>query len=165
MATPYKAPPHYAGFWIRVVGAFIDFLAVFIVLFPVRILTGSIVTVVSINSEMSAHQTFLLSRAVRIAIAVLLSFAYRAGMESSTFQATLGKLAMRLKVTDLEGRRLTFARACTRFFAKWLSLITLGLGYAMAGFDEEKQALHDRVAGTLVLYRQRFAVTRAAYHK
>ena len=60
---------------------------------------------------------------------------------------------MRLKVTDLEGRRLTFARACARFFAKWLSLITLGLGYAMAGFDEQKQALHDRVAGTLVLYR------------
>jgi uncharacterized RDD family membrane protein YckC len=74
-------------------------------------------------------------------------------MESSDYQATLGKLTVRLKVTDLEGRRLSFARATRRYFSKYLSAISLGVGYLMVAFDSEKQGLHDRVAGTRVQYR------------
>lgn len=92
---------------------------------------------------------------MRIVIALAIGWAYGAGMESSSAQATLGKQAFRLKVTDLEGRRLTFARATARHFAKLLSLFSLGIGYVMAGFDAQKQALHDRVAGTRVLYQYR----------
>jgi uncharacterized RDD family membrane protein YckC len=62
-------------------------------------------------------------------------------------------LAVRLKVTTVEGKRISFARATGRYFAKWLSALPLGLGYLMVSFDEEKQGLHDRIAGTLVLYR------------
>jgi uncharacterized RDD family membrane protein YckC len=54
-------------------------------------------------------------------------------------------------VTDLEGRRIGFGRATGRYFAKILSSLTLFIGYLMAGFTEKKQALHDMIAGTLVL--------------
>jgi uncharacterized RDD family membrane protein YckC len=55
-------------------------------------------------------------------------------------------------VTDLEGRRITFARASARYFSKIITgLIPFGIGYMMAGFTEKKQALHDIIAGCLVL--------------
>jgi uncharacterized RDD family membrane protein YckC len=75
-------------------------------------------------------------------------------MESSSKQATLGKMALALKVTDLQGRRISFARATGRHFAKIISGMILLIGYIMAGFTERKQALHDMIAGTLVIRTQ-----------
>jgi len=83
---------------------------------------------------------------------VCLQWLYFAGMESSERQATFGKAAMSLRVANAEGRRLSFAHATGRFFAKIVSgMIPLGIGYLMAGFTEKKQALHDMIAGTIVL--------------
>jgi len=147
--------PHYAGFWIRVVAGFLDFMLMFVASFPVKLLLGSIVTAVGVSSEMPVHETLVMRRVARISAGFLLVFAYRVTMESSVFQATLGKLAVRLKVTDLEGKRISFGRASGRYFAKWLSALALGLGYLMVAFDNQKQGLHDRMAGTLVLYRDR----------
>jgi uncharacterized RDD family membrane protein YckC len=76
-------------------------------------------------------------------------------MESSSWQATLGKKLMGLYVTDIEGQRLSLGRATWRTFAKYLSSITAGIGYLMCGFTEKKQALHDMVANCLVLRRSR----------
>jgi uncharacterized RDD family membrane protein YckC len=81
-------------------------------------------------------------------------FAYFAVMESSASQATLGKLALGLAVTDLEGRRLGLAQATGRTLAKFLSSLPLSLGYLLAAFTRRKQALHDLVAGTLVVRRR-----------
>jgi len=75
-----------------------------------------------------------------------------AWMESSEKQATLGKLALGLVVTNTEGRRISFGRASGRFFAKMITgLIPLGIGYIMAGFTERKQALHHMIASCLVV--------------
>ena len=90
---------------------------------------------------------------VRIGFAVLLVWLYRAGMESSRFQGTLGKLAVQIKVTGLDGNRISLERATGRHFAKVLSAIALGVGYLMVGFTARKQGLHDRLAGTLVQYQ------------
>ncbi len=79
---------------------------------------------------------------------------YEAAMESSSKQATVGKMALGLKVTDLEGRRISFPRATGRHFAKYVSGMALLIGYIMAGFTERKQALHDMIAGTLVVRSQ-----------
>ena len=76
---------------------------------------------------------------------------YFALMESSRFQGTLGKMAVQIKVTDLEGNRLTFGRATGRHFGKIVSGLTLGIGYIMAAFTEKKQGLHDIMAGCLVV--------------
>jgi uncharacterized RDD family membrane protein YckC len=88
------------------------------------------------------------------AAGLLLAWIYNAAMESSRHQGTLGKMALGLIVTDLQGRPISFAHASGRYFAKIISgLIPLGIGYAMAGFTEKKQALHDMIAGCLVLRR------------
>ena len=79
------------------------------------------------------------------------SWLYGALMESSPYQATLGKMALGMKVTDLYGNRISFARATGRHFAKYISMITLCIGFIMVGFTERKQGLHDMIAGTLVL--------------
>jgi uncharacterized RDD family membrane protein YckC len=85
-------------------------------------------------------------------ISIVMMWLYYAWMESSRYQGTLGKMALGLIVTDLEGRPVTFARASGRYFAKIITgFIPLGIGYAMAGFTEKKQALHDIIAGCLVL--------------
>lgn len=76
---------------------------------------------------------------------------YYALMESSANQATVGKMALGIKVTDLDGRRLEFPRALLRWSAAALSYVTLYIGFLMAAFTERKQALHDVLVGTRVV--------------
>jgi uncharacterized RDD family membrane protein YckC len=77
--------------------------------------------------------------------------AYHAGMECSASQATLGKMALGVKVTDLHGRRIKFRRALKRCAGKIVSLLILFIGFVMAAFTEKRQSLHDMIAGTLVM--------------
>lgn len=76
---------------------------------------------------------------------------YFALMESSTKQGTLGKIIIGIKVTDINGNRISFGRASGRFFGKYLSGLILCIGYIMAAFTEKKQALHDILANCLVV--------------
>ena len=75
-------------------------------------------------------------------------------LESSGMQATVGKLLLGIKVVDLSGKRISFARATVRFFAKILSGQVLLIGYFMAAFSQRKQTLHDLLAGTLVVTKE-----------
>jgi len=85
-------------------------------------------------------------------LGILAQWLYFAYLESGEKQATWGKQAMNIYVTDLAGNRLSFGRASLRYFGKIISgLIPLFIGYIMAGFTERKQALHDMIASTLVL--------------
>ena len=86
-------------------------------------------------------------------VSFLMSWIYFALMESSRYQATIGKMAIGIKVVDMNGNRISFFRASNRFFAKTLSVILLFIGYIMAGFTEKKQALHDIIARCLVMKR------------
>jgi len=151
----------YAGFWLRFVAAIIDgliLLAVRKILFlPFGIRTGMGMGMGGIFRGGRQPQDFsalmpMLGLMFRIAIiSALIQWLYFSLMESSVWQATLGKKALGLTVTDLEGRRISFGRATGRYFAKILSTLTIGIGYLMAGFTAKKQALHDMIAGTLVL--------------
>lgn len=76
---------------------------------------------------------------------------YLIAMEGSRHQATLGKLALGLRVVDMEGRRLTYLHAAGRNVSKLLSVFTLFIGFMMAGWTNRKQALHDITAGCLVV--------------
>src|SRR5260370_40401077 len=81
---------------------------------------------------------------------------YHALMESSEWQATVGKKALGLVVTNMSGHRVSFGRATGRHFAKIVTNLVsfgIGLGYLMAAFTEKKQALHDMLAACLVLRR------------
>lgn len=84
-------------------------------------------------------------------IVTVAQWLYHALMESSAKQATLGRMALGIRVTDLNGNRIGFGRATGRYFAKILSALILGIGFLMAAFTAKKQALHDIPAGTLVV--------------
>ena len=84
-------------------------------------------------------------------VSILVDWLYFSLLESSRWQATLGKKMLGLTVTDLNGNRLTFGKATGRYFAKILSSLILFIGFIMVAFTERKQGLHDQIAGTLVL--------------
>lgn len=81
----------------------------------------------------------------------LIAWCYYAGMESSPMRGTIGKWALGIYVTDLEGNRVSFVQATGRFFGKMISGLLLGIGYLMAGITDRKQAMHDKMADCLVM--------------
>lgn len=87
------------------------------------------------------------------ALASVLAWLYFALQESSGWMATLGKRAMGLAVQGVDGRQLSFIQATIRWAGRWLSGLLFGLGYLLAGFTERRQALHDLLAGTVVVQR------------
>jgi uncharacterized RDD family membrane protein YckC len=82
-------------------------------------------------------------------VSFLLWFTYETVMVCSKRQATLGKRALGIIVTDLHGNRVTFARAALRCIGQIASAF-LFVGYLVAAFTRRKQAFHDLIAGTLV---------------
>jgi uncharacterized RDD family membrane protein YckC len=146
----------YAGFWLRFVAWIIDRIvlqiASSILLLPFGASLG-LRQFLRNHPPSSPEELFPLFTSMgRIfLLTTVLTWLYYALLESSVWQATLGKKALGLEVTDLAGSRIQFGRATGRYFARWLSLMTIGIGYIMAGFTEKKQALHDILAGTLVI--------------
>jgi len=74
---------------------------------------------------------------------------YFAGFEACGLRATPGRLLLGLQVTDMAGARISFGRGVARFVGKVLSGAIVGLGYTLAGFTKDDQALHDLIASTL----------------
>jgi uncharacterized RDD family membrane protein YckC len=153
-ATPYQATMPvvgvgYGGFWIRVVAAIIDAIILRVVVSPVSMVFGGL-GLAGMMSGLPHRGLGLLGGGVTFILLLFGSWLYEAFMESSSYQATLGKMIFGMKVTDLYGNRISFGRATGRHFAKWLSAMILGIGYIMVGFTERKQGLHDLLAGTLV---------------
>lgn len=134
----------YAGFWKRLLAFLIDWLILGLIIaaFGILLSGGTELT------GMLAESEGLLELA-----GLILPWLYYAGMESSEQQATLGKLALNIRVTDMEGRRIGFLRASVRHFAKILSGMLLLIGYIMIAFTAKKQGLHDLIASCLVVNR------------
>jgi uncharacterized RDD family membrane protein YckC len=148
-AYPARVEP-YAGFWLRVIAAIIDAVIVQAVVWPVTLVIGFIIGLAGASVQMPHAGIRLVAIIVGATLGIAAHWIYEATMESSSRQATLGKMVLGLKVTDVQGRRISFARATGRTFAKYLSSMILCIGYIMAGLTERKQALHDIIAGTLV---------------
>lgn len=91
---------------------------------------------------------------LNISTFLLYGWIYTAVMESSKIQATVGKLAMGIIVTNLRGKRISFAKASQRHYSKFLSFIILGIGFIFPLFTPNKQALHDKITGCLVVKKQ-----------
>lgn len=140
--TEFDDQPTFAEFGTRFAAAFIDGL---IVNLPLRIL-DAVVTFQSRNVDEFEPLSLLVSL-----LSFVVPWLYSALQESSPAQATLGKRAMGIKVTDLYGNRISFMRATGRHFGKLLSLATLFIGYLMQQFTSRRQALHDIMAGCLVV--------------
>ena len=127
----------YAGFWRRFAAYLIDYILISVV--------GGIAFFIltAIADDAGAVIGYILW--------FILFFVYFAYMESSESQATVGKIALGIQVTDLQGNRIAFGKALGRNVAKILSSLILYIGFIMAAFTAKKQALHDMIAGTLVV--------------
>jgi uncharacterized RDD family membrane protein YckC len=140
VARPPQVGRAYGGFWRRGIAAAVDWM-----------LIGVVVSLsIGYHGQLAPpHSTVKIVVYYTLVAAVV--WAYFAAMEASAWRATLGKLVVGVKVTSLDGQRINFGRATARLLAKLLSLAPLGLGFVLAAVDARKQALHDKVAGTVVV--------------
>jgi uncharacterized RDD family membrane protein YckC len=144
--------PGFAGFWLRAIACFID--TIFIV--AIFLIGASFFpnTFEKLLPPASTSFTdFPQPAPIVIVILIALGCVYYTVFEASIWQATPGKRILRLYVTDLNGQRITFGRAFVRNIARQISGF-LFIGYVMAGFTEKKQALHDLIAGCLVVRKR-----------
>ncbi len=135
----------YAGFWKRYASYFIDSVVVSVVNIPVSLIFNGI-GAVSGNESLA-----LVMSLVAMLAGLALGVAYYAGFHASAGGATLGKMAVGIKVVRGNGERLTLGRGIGRYFGFLLSSLTLMIGFIMAAFTERKQALHDMICDTVVV--------------
>ena len=134
----------YAGFWKRVAAAIIDEIIIMIGGFAF----GFVFVLVMVAGGIDDLAVLEIMENI---LGIILIWVYFAVMESSPTQGTLGKMALGIKVTDLEGDKIDFGRATRRHFAKIISALILYIGFIMVAFTQEKQGLHDMMAGCLVV--------------
>src|SRR5258706_3060366 len=97
LATPEPpVVPLYAGFWRRAAASLID---------------GLLLIIPSIAISLALREQQILGFVMNAAMGC----AYFAGFHASAMQATLGKRAVGINVTDLAGERISFSRAAGRF--------------------------------------------------
>ncbi len=141
----------YGGFWRRVLAYIIDAIILSVV--------GGVISAALFGSAAglssllpgSESTTALTGAMLGVqGLSFVLNWLYFAVLESSSMQGTLGKKALGMIVTDLDGGRIGFGRATGRYFAKILSALILMIGFVMVAFTARKQGLHDLIAGTLV---------------
>jgi|SRR5579859_1665022 len=151
-AAPAFSGVRYAGFWIRFLARLIDGailgIAGLLLRLPLMLMLGI---------GMGRGYTFGMTHAVGAVTAVSLLVNLALGMAYevyfvSTRGATPGKMALGLKIIRADGSPVPPGLALGRYFAQWISGITLFIGYIMAGFDSQKRALHDRICETRVIY-------------
>jgi len=136
----------YGTFWQRVGASLIDAL---ILAIPNQIIVE--ITGHNFYSDLILNHNFDSSALASQLVIIIIDWLYFSLLESSKSQATVGKMALSLMVTDTEGERISFARAAGRYLAKNLSTIILFIGYFMMLWDDRNQTLHDKIASTLVV--------------
>jgi uncharacterized RDD family membrane protein YckC len=138
----------YGGFWERFVAWLIDAVVTgipnWIIGYLIGVIGGTFNSTPAVRAGIFGLSTL---------IGYTIPWLYEALMTASPHQATLGKMAMGLFVTDIHGNRISFGRATGRHFGKILSGLIFLAGFIMAAFTERKQGLHDILAGTVVLKR------------
>lgn len=152
----------YAGFWKRVAAYILDALVLWI---PNTILSTMLGASKAAEAYMQAKlaagddpqmalqalDAYMHALWPALIAQTIVSWLYFALCESSAWQGTVGKLALGIRVTDMDGKRIGFGRATGRYFAKIISAFTLCIGFLMVAWTQRKQGLHDLLAQTLVL--------------
>ncbi len=160
--APVNVAANYASFGSRLGAWIIDIIIIgvlqAIVITPIMAMLGlGIASQVDGSGEFTEEQALGMVGAMMAAVssAIIVTYAisilYYAIMESSKAQASLGKMAVGIKVTDMDGQRISFGKGLLRSIGKIISGMILLIGYLMAAFTDKKQALHDMIASTLVV--------------
>ena len=143
----------YAGFWKRFAAFFIDCALFFCFMLAFEGVLASVMGLTFVGYMEGAINPEVTLTSVEVIIYLIEGIIfgiYFACFESSSKQATPGKMALGIKVTDLQGRSVGFGKAIGRYFGKYISQIFL-LGFIMVAFTRKKQGLHDMMAGCLVV--------------
>jgi len=148
-ARSYAGEFVYAGFWLRFCASFVDSIIVNVLSGILGFFLGIVVGIAMMDGDPEMRTA--VAEILGGILGVIVAWLYAALQECSGTQATLGKRMLGLRVTDLDGNRISFGRATGRHFGKLLSAAVLLIGFLMAGFTERKQALHDMLAGCLVI--------------
>jgi uncharacterized RDD family membrane protein YckC len=145
---------HFGGFWIRFVAKFIDGIILGIgqwaILIPVSMLVAPSMME---GGDQALSPNFFMFIGIQVLLGISIPLLYNTFF-LGRWGATLGKMACGLKVVTPEGGDVTYMRAFGRFFAEWISMIILYIGYIMVGFDDEKRSLHDRICSTRVVKKR-----------
>jgi len=136
----------YAGFWIRLLASLLDGVILLVAAICIMVLTG-----VPMEHMMDFINVELEGYTWQQSMYVFLSLLYVILLPASTLQGTLGKAALGLKITDVNGERITVWRSLGRALSEILSTIILFIGYIMIAFHRQKRGLHDIIAGTYVI--------------
>jgi uncharacterized RDD family membrane protein YckC len=159
-AVAYAAVPtsRYGGFWIRLLAHLIDHVilgAIAAPLFFILVLPSIVRVIREAEPNQEPSPELIVAIVSSVFIYIVLAFVgqwlYEALLTSSTWQGTVGKRVLQLKVTDELGNRIGFGRATGRFFAKILSSMFCCIGFIMVGLTDRKRGLHDMLAATLVM--------------
>jgi len=154
---------NYAGFWLRFVAVIIDGIIIgavqFVAIMPVLGIMGigmaddiqNLDSASDPSEAMALMAPIMAMAGLAQVVFFVIQTLYFAFMESSNYQATIGKMVLGLKVSDTAGNKLDFTKALIRNLCKIISSTILLIGYLMAAFTEKKQALHDMIANTLVV--------------
>ena len=130
------------GFWITFAAHLIDQIVVYVAAFGAGVMVFVLMTPLGVNEGIVGGAAYTVGGVV--------AWLYCALMESSSAQATLGKMACGFIVTDLRGNRISFGQATGRHFGMIVSALILCIGYLMCAWTERKQCLHDMMAGCLM---------------
>jgi len=133
----------YAGFWIRAAALIIDAILMVII--------AGVVFTFAIATHLEDEDPTIIVVLIYLLL-IMFQFLYFTIMESSDKQGTLGKIAVGIKIGDKNGNRISYMNAVGRFFSRILSGMFFYIGYMMAGWDDRKQSLHDKIANTFVYY-------------
>jgi len=145
-----------AGFWKRVAAYVIDSMIVGVVGGVIGMFLGILlVPAMALGGDGGSAMYFGGQLLIQL-FSIALSAAYYGWFHASRNQATLGKMAIGIKVVRSDGSRITLARGIARYFATILSGLTLCIGFLMAAFTERKQGLHDMLCDTLVVDKWAF---------
>jgi len=136
-------PQYYASLDVRLVAWLIDYLLIW------AIYVGLSLFIIYFLID-DRKLKIIISFASIVLIPIFRSI-YVTVMEASSQQSSLGKRLLGLKVCDEMGKRLSLSKSILRNLCKWISALTLGIGYLMGFFDRKQQCLHDKMAGTLVV--------------
>ena len=142
---------NYATFWQRVAAYLIDWLLMMAVFCPIGIAMGAMGALAEQGGGDAARVASTGVQLIVNLVSIVAGWLYYALLESSSWQGTVGKKVLGIRVVDLNGNRISFGKATGRYFAKMISSLICGIGFIMAAFTERKQGLHDMIAGTLVL--------------
>lgn len=140
----------HAGFWKRAAAMMIDATLLLGVGFVVSIVCTIVFGMTGLSTNDMAYSI------VDVLLNLAIGTTYYAMMHASAQQATLGKMAIGIKVARPDGQPIGLARGIGRYFAQFLSALVLAIGYLMAAFTTRRQALHDRICDTIVVDRHAF---------